>query len=45
MTKTTEQIVAAAKAAGVTVTVTQRPKGSGGDVVPLPGVKDAEVGH
>jgi hypothetical protein len=39
MAKSTEQMLAEAKAAGVEVTVTQRPKGSGGEVAPLPGIR------
>jgi len=38
---TTEEMIAAAKAAGVDATVTQRPKGEG-EVVPLPGVRRRE---
>ena len=38
MAKTTEEMIAAAKATGVEVTVTQRPKGTG-EIVPLPGVR------
>ena len=37
-TKTTEQMIQEAKAFGVEVTVTQRPKGTG-EIVPLPGVR------
>jgi hypothetical protein len=38
MAKTTAEIIAAAKAAGVEITVTQRPKGRG-EVALLPGVR------
>ncbi len=38
MTKTTEQMIAEAKAAGVEITVTTRPKGTG-EIVLLPGVR------
>ena len=41
MAKTTEQIIAAAKAAGVDVTVTQRPKGQS-EIVLLPGLREAK---
>jgi hypothetical protein len=37
MAKTTEQMLAEAKAAGVEATVTQRPKG--GEIAPLPGLE------
>ena len=38
MAKTTEQIVAEAKAFGIEVTVTVKPKGTG-EIAPLPGVR------
>jgi hypothetical protein len=41
--KSTEDVLATAKAAGIEITVTQHLKGTG-EVVPLPGVKDAEAG-
>ena len=41
--KNTEEMLATAKAAGIEITVAQRPKGAG-EIVPLPGMKDAEVG-
>jgi hypothetical protein len=37
-TKSTEEIIAAGKSAGVEVTVTQRPKGRG-EIVLLPGLR------
>ena len=38
---TTDKIIAAAKAAGVEVTLTQRPKGEG-EIVLLPGLREAK---
>ena len=40
-TKTTEEMLAMAKAMGVTVTVSTGPKGTG-EIVPLPGVREAK---
>ena len=37
-TKTTAAMIAEAKAFGIEVTVTQRPKGTG-EIVPLPGLR------
>ena len=42
MTKTTEQMLAEAKAAGVVVTVTTRPMGQG-VITLLPGIRPTEV--
>jgi hypothetical protein len=39
--KTTAEIVAAAKAAGVEITVSQRPKGTG-EIVSLPGTPEPD---
>ena len=41
MAKMTEETIAAAKAAGVEVTVTQRPKGEG-EIVLLTGLREAK---